>query len=164
MRLELAQQHPQQRGLAGAVGADDADLVSAHDAGRKIANDRALAVGERDSFDVGHQRAAALTFLNGKLHLARRALPLGTRCWRICFERSHAPFVAGAAGFDPLPNPDFFLGQSFVEQLVLLFFGVQRGFFADQKRVVIARPVEQPPAIDLQNAGRQLAQETSGRA
>ena len=55
---QLAGQQAQQRGLAAAVRADDADAIAAHDAGREIPDDRAIAeaLGDRQRFD--HQPAA----------------------------------------------------------------------------------------------------------
>ncbi len=40
--FQFAEDQPQQRRLAGAVGANDADLVAALDAGREIANNLPL--------------------------------------------------------------------------------------------------------------------------
>ena len=40
VRLELADQQPQQRRLAGSVRADEADAIAAQDALRVVANDR----------------------------------------------------------------------------------------------------------------------------
>ena len=49
-RRQLAEQEAQQRGLARAVGADDADLVAAHDRRGQVADDRSrLAVAEADA-------------------------------------------------------------------------------------------------------------------
>src|SRR5262249_4805809 len=42
-RRELAQQQPQQRGLADTVRPDQADAVTAHDAQREVAHDRRTA-------------------------------------------------------------------------------------------------------------------------
>ena len=54
---ERAGQKVDQRGLARAVGADDADPVAAHDPHRKIAHDCAIAIGLADPLGVDHQRA-----------------------------------------------------------------------------------------------------------
>ena len=70
----------------------------------------------------------------------------------------NAPFVARAAGLDALANPDLFFGQPLIEQRILLFLGRQGVGLAQQERVVIARPIEQPAAIDLQNARGQVLQ------
>ena len=43
LRRQLAEQQPQERGLARAVGADQADAVAAHDHRGKIADDRLVA-------------------------------------------------------------------------------------------------------------------------
>ena len=67
-------------------------------------------------------------------------------------ECSHAAFVARAAGLDALAKPDLFLRQFLVEQCVLLFLGGQCRFLANQERIVVARPVEQPAAVEFENA------------
>ena len=74
-------------------------------------------------------------------------------------EGSHASFIARATRLDPLPNPGFLLGESLVEQRVLLLFGGKGGFFSFQKRVVVARPVEQPAAVQFHDAVGQFAKE-----
>ena len=109
-------------------------------------------------FDLGHQRAAPLAGLDVELRGADLVAPLAPLDPQL-LERPHAAFVARAAGLDPLANPDFFLGQLLVEQRVLLFLGRQRRFLAHQERRVVARPVEQPAAVDLENPRGQRLQE-----
>ena len=46
LRLQVAEQQLEQRGLAGAVRADQADLVAALDDGAEIAHQHAVAEGE----------------------------------------------------------------------------------------------------------------------
>ena len=43
---------------------------------------------------------------------------------------SHATFIARSAGFDPLANPNLFLGKPLVEQRVLLLFRGESLLFA----------------------------------
>ena len=57
---QRAGQQIDQRGLAAAVRADDADAVAALDADREIAHDRAVAVGLGDAFGLDHQRAGGV--------------------------------------------------------------------------------------------------------
>ena len=54
--LELAGQHAQERRLAGAVGADDADAVAAQDAGREVAHDDALGLLDAPSAETTWRR------------------------------------------------------------------------------------------------------------
>ena len=74
-------------------------------------------------------------------------------------EGPHPSFVASATGFDSLADPDFLLGELFVEQLGMPGFGGQRVGLAGLKRLVIAGPVEQPRRIDLDDPRRQSLQE-----
>ena len=63
VRREFAGQKIDERGLAGAVGADDADSVAAHDTEREITHDCAPVVGLADPLGLDHQRARRLGVL-----------------------------------------------------------------------------------------------------
>ncbi len=76
-------------------------------------------------------------------------------------EGSHTAFVACPPGFDALPNPNLFFGQSFVKQGILFLLGRQRRCFASQKGLVVTRPIEQPSPIDFPDSGRQVLQKRS---
>ena len=62
---QRAGQHLDQRGLAAAVRADDADAVAAQDAGREILDDRPAVIGLADAFGLDDEHA-------GSIRLARR--------------------------------------------------------------------------------------------
>ena len=70
-----------------------------------------------------------------------------------------AAFIAGASGLDALTNPGLFLCQLLVEQRVLSLLGNQRGLLAFEERRVVARPIEEPAAIDFEDPRGQLAEE-----
>ncbi len=110
-----------------------------------------------DFVERDHQIAAALSFLDLQL---RRPDLLSTIAafapHRL--QRFDAAFVAGSSSLDAFANPDFFFGQSFVKQRVFFFFGRQCLFFADQKRIVVAGPVEQSAAVDFEDPGRHALQ------
>src|SRR3546814_1138830 len=59
VRLQLAEQQAQQRGLAGAVRADDADLVAAQYRRREVADDGLAADGVAEVLRLGDQLAGA---------------------------------------------------------------------------------------------------------
>ena len=156
--LQLPEDQPQQRCLPRPVATDDADLVAPHDGRRKGVDDCAVGVAERDRLEVRDQCPAALGLLNLQADFAHAVAAITPHNPQL-FEGLDAAFVADAASLDPLPNPDFLDGQSLVEQGVLLVLDCQGRLFADQKRVVIAGPIEQPPAIDLHDPRGQSPQE-----
>jgi hypothetical protein len=72
---------------------------------------------------------------------------------------AHAAFVASPPGADALADPRFLGRQTFVEQRLLLLLRRQGGFFAFQKRIVVAGPVEQLASFQFQNPIRQSPEE-----
>ena len=72
-------------------------------------------------------------------------------------ECADSTFVPCPPRLDALPDPCLFLRQPLVKERIRLFFRRERLLFAFQKCVVVAGPVEQPPAIDFQNPRRDLA-------
>ena len=92
--------------------------------------------------------------------------PPGCSCrcrrWARIFEQGiDAALVAGAAGLDALAEPGFLDRQFLVEEPVLALFLGQAFLLALQKGRVIARPVQQPAAVDLDDpAGQFLHQQT----
>ena len=92
-----------------------------------------------------------------------RALPVRSRrarrSSRIALRAPDPPLVAGPAGLDPLADPDLLLGQPLVEEGVLALLGGERGLLAFEEGRVVARPVEEPAAVDLDDPGGQPAEE-----
>ena len=154
---ELPEQEPQERCLSCAVGADDAHLVAAEDVGGEVREDRPSVVAEGEVVDRADEIAAASRLLNHELRLAH-LIPSLAAFVSHRLERPHAAFVARAAGLDALANPDLFLGQPLVEERVLFLLGGERVGLSREKRVVVARPVEEPAAVDLPDPRRQLPQ------
>ncbi|RMP74876.1 hypothetical protein ALQ16_203322 [Pseudomonas syringae pv. actinidiae] len=74
-------------------------------------------------------------------------------------EGAHTAFVTGTAGLDALADPDFFLSQTLIEERIGGFFGCQCSFLVDQEAGVVAVPVDQAAAIQLQNARGKVLQE-----
>ena len=105
-----------------------------------------------------HQLAAGLCDAGLQAHLTRLHASAGA------FgphgqQRLHAAFVPGAACLDALAQPGLFLGQLLVELLLVGRFVGQRRVAAPQERRVVAGPRGQPPAIEFDDAGRQLLEE-----
>jgi hypothetical protein len=71
--LDLAEDELQQRGLAGAVGADEADAVAAHDAGGEVAHHHLVAVALADMGELGHHLPALSPVSTARLTLPRRS-------------------------------------------------------------------------------------------
>ncbi len=87
-----------------------------------------------------------------------------TRLARLAFlahglEGTHPALVAGASRLDALADPDLFLGQFLVEVGVEFFLGVEHGLLAFQVAAVVARPVGEPAALQVEDAGGQALQE-----
>ena len=149
-RGEFTEHQPEQRGLARAVWADDADPIAPHHGRGKIVNDRPRAAQKRHSFERRHEGPAAIGLLDLELHAADRIPPLAALpAQRL--QGPHAALVPRAAGLDARANPDFFLRELLVEEGILFFFRGEGLLLPHEKRVVVARPVEDPAPVDLEN-------------
>ena len=124
---QLAQNHLQQRCLACAVGAQQADLVATQNGAAEPFNDLLFAKGLADIGQLGHDLALIAVALAGcdiHVHAAQHITALGTAGTQF-LQTADTALAAGAAGFHTLADPDLFLGQ----QLVRL--GVDDGFLAE---------------------------------
>lgn len=127
VRSQLAQNHLQQRCLACAVGAQQADLVATQNGAAELLDDLLVAKGLADIGQLGHDLALIAVALAGcdiHVHAAQHITALGTAGTQF-LQTADAALAAGAAGFHALANPDLFLGQ----QLVRL--GVDDGLLAE---------------------------------
>jgi len=158
LRRQLAQQQAQQRRLARSVRAHDADLVPAHDRGGEPADDRPALVREGDVVRADDQLPRPLRLLH--LHAeAAGVLPPLASLHPQALQRTDAALVARAAGLDALADPRFFLGQLLIELRLLRRLRVQYGLLARGEGIVVARPIDQPAAVDLDDARGQPPQE-----
>ena len=158
LRLELAEQQPQQGRLADPVVADESNAIAAHDLDREVIDDLLVAVAIAHVARPDHlaARLVGLLDVDARLLLDRDAL--GTHFPHL-LERPRAALVARAPGLDPLPNPDLFLGQLLVEARVRRRLVFERLFLAPQVVLVVAGPAHEPAAIDLDNPRREFSQE-----
>ncbi len=159
VRREPAEQQGDERGLAAAVGPEDADAVAAHQRGGQAAHDRRPArVRERQVLHARDHFAAALGLGQRRAHtagfLAARAPLVAQR-----FERAHAALVARAPRLDAAPQPCFFLRELLVEQRRLVGFDAQFVLARGEVGVVAGRVAAQPPAVQVQDARGHVAQE-----
>ena len=121
-----------------------------------------VAVGEAGLLGLDHQGARAFGLLGEHPGVAG-PLAAGLAFLAHRLERPDPPLVAGPAGLDALPDPDLFLGQPLVEERGLPLLGREGGLLALEEGRVVARPVEEPAAVDLDDPGRQPRRGTSGR-
>ncbi len=122
----------------------------------RFCDDRPAVIGKGDPGRLGHQRPGAVRHLQldfgGPLPFA----PLAGFFAQL-LQRPDPPLVTGAAGLDPLPDPDLLLGQLLVEQRLtgdlrlqqrlapLHEFVVAAGKGIDPPPVQFGHPVGQPP-------------------
>ncbi len=93
-----------ERRLAGAIGANNADAVAAHDASREILNDDSIAIGLADLHRFDDERARSLRLARLELHLpfgADALAALGAQLMQL----REALDVALAPAGDAMPQP-----------------------------------------------------------
>jgi hypothetical protein len=112
------------------------------------------------SLGLDHPLSGSAGLRDSQLHRALLLAPLPALHAQ-GLERAHASFVAGAARLDALPDPDFLLGQAFVEQGIGLGLGMQAFLAPAQVVVVVARPTRHLATVDLHDSCRQRTQEAA---
>ena len=150
--LHLAEDEFDQRGLAGAVRTDQADLVAAQYAAGKILDDLALAQAFVDVLEFRHELPRALALRHGNGNLAE-SLPPCRAFQAQAFEPAHAAFVARAPRLDALADPHLFLRQQLVELLVVHRFHRELLGLALFVCGEAAGIKTQPAAIEFGNGG-----------
>ena len=160
VRLELAQQQPDQGGLAGTVGADDADPVAAQDAGGEVADEGAAAETVAQAFGLDDELSAALGC--GQFH-AHAALPLAppTPFLAHGLQCPHAPLVARAPRLDALPDPGLLARQVLVELGVGAGLGFQFVGLAPQVVGVVSRVAAQAATVEFDDARGEAVDEAA---
>ena len=124
IRREFAKQQLEQRGLARAVRADNANAVAAQDSGREARHNRSAIVMLGDLKHLHHHATAALTLVD-----LQACLPDPFPTYRAFtaqrLQPSHPALVTSTTGFDALADPHLFLRQQLVKAGIGLFFGIQ---------------------------------------
>src|SRR5471032_996944 len=158
-RFEVIEHQLEQRGLAGTVGTQQTDAVfTLQDHGEVLDQERPARMREAHVIQDHDLFARLVGGIELNVGLAGAFTTLATLdAQRL--EGTNTAFVTSAAGLDALTNPHFFLGQTLVEQGVGSFFSSQLRFLVDEEAGVVAVPVDQAAAIQLQDAGRQVLQE-----
>ncbi len=153
----LAEQDLQQRGLAAAVGADDAQHLAALQLEGKVAQHGGVRDARVDLQRLEHALAGLFAKLRPDLRPLLVFAPVGGLFAQI-IQRPHAAHVARAAGLHALAQPGLFLGQFFVEVLVGGALGFQCLSLAPPVVGIATRPVVQRAAVDFHDAGGDAVQ------
>src|SRR6185295_15045802 len=117
VRFQRADDQPDQRGLAGAVGAQQSHAITAHHAQADVVEHLAIAEALVHVLELGDQLARALTGIDLQLDGADALAPLRAFDAQV-FEALHAAFVARAPRLDALADPHLFLRPELVEAAV----------------------------------------------
>ena len=157
IRLDFAEDELDQSGLADAVRADQADLVTALDHAVEIADQHAPAVGFAHVLQLGHALAGFFTAIDVEVDLAQMVAALAAFAAQL-FEAAHPAFVTRAPRLDALAQPYFFLRQHLVEFGLLDRFdrqllGLEALVFSE-----ITLVGAQHAAIQLDNLTRHIVQ------
>src|SRR5690606_6762826 len=118
VRLELADEYAQQRGLADAVVADDADALAAHDPKREIVEQLLAAERMRHVARLDDLASRELFGLVDEDACGARTLDSSRALLAHGFERTVAPLVAALSRLVALPDPGLYLGELHVEKRV----------------------------------------------
>ncbi len=154
--LKLSEHQFQQRGFTAAVRANQGDFVAALDLSRELFHqdftvnlivhvfhfeDNLAGTGGlfHLHFGAAHHFTAFATFTAHGL------------------QGTHAAFVTGTAGFNPLADPHLFLRQLAVKLGILQLFHAQVFFFLQQIGIVIAWISHQLTAVEIDNTRRHIA-------
>src|SRR5690606_30537128 len=92
--LDLAEDQLQQRGLAGAVGAEKADAVATQDAGGEVAHHDLVAIAFADMGELGHHLPALVASIHRQADVAETVAACGARIAQR-LEPAYAALVAG---------------------------------------------------------------------
>ncbi len=149
-----------QRGLAGAVGADQADLVAAQDRRAEIAHHLFVAIGFVDLGQFRDDLAGTLAGRDVEPDLALLFAPRAALAAQL-FQPPHPALVARAARLHALADPDFLLRQEFVELGILDFLDFQLFRLARLVGAEIAGKGQQTAAVEFDDAGRNVVEKAA---
>lgn len=158
--LEFAEDQLQQRGLAGAVRADQADLVAAQDGAGEVPNDGVLTEGLGGSREFRDDLSARLAGGDVHVHAADHFAP-GRAVGAQRLEAADAALAARSASFHALADPYLFLCEQLVGLGVDDRFLGQLLFLLDQVLLEIARVGAELSPIELHDARGHAVQEAA---
>ena len=151
VRRQFSQEQPQKGRLPGSIRTDQADAIAAQDALRVVANDHPPGKRLRHVLGFEHQLPGALPVVDGDAH-GSCLRPIGGPLRAQRHQRADAPFVAGPACLDALPQPRLLLQQLLVEPLELASLGIEGRLLLLQVVRIAARPRREAAAIELDDA------------
>ena len=149
--LQVADQHAQQRRLAGPVRPQYADPVAAKYAGAETLDDRAAAILLGDIAGLDRHAAPDLAFLKHDAGALRRAEHGGAALAHVR-QRGEAALVAPAAGGDAAMQPARLLGDPPVELLLPPQFLGDHRFRPFLESGEAARGLAQPAPLQPEDA------------
>src|SRR5690606_15027435 len=140
------------------VGANNADAVAAQDGGAVITHDDLVIERLVHVLEFRHQFAGTLTRGERQVDVAHAFAAFGAFDTQT-FKPAYPPFVACAPRLDAFTDPDFFLGQEFVEAYLFQSFRFQPLRHAFLPLREVAGEAEQAAAVEFDNAGCNRIQE-----
>src|SRR5699024_772474 len=158
IRCGSIQQQAYQGGFPAAVGAENANAVTTHHGQGKIAEQRPASKNTSKMIRFDDDFAGTVTLLDSQSRSALAVAALSVLRAQ-CLECTHAAFVTSASGFDALTDPAFLLTELLVELGIDPVLVIQCRLFASEVLVVVAGPAGQSATIQLDNTGRQSADE-----
>ncbi len=174
IRCHGAQDNLDQGGLAGTIGPDEPDPVTAHDAGGKVVDQHVSSEGLADAFQLRDQPTGSLTCIQRHLDIAQPLPSRGPIVAKL-FKPLYPARAAGAARLHALADPDFFFppelvkaatGERLGRKLIRLhpFVGRERARIASQGTTIQLHDagddlVEKPAIMGHDNASRTALEE-----
>src|SRR4051812_13344402 len=158
VRRAAAGQHLDERGLAGAVGADDADAVAALDPDREAVDDLSLAIGPADILGLDDELAGLVGFGSREVGVARRAA-MGAALVAQCVEIAEPLDVAFAAARDAVAQPVLLVDDLAVELVLVALFLREHLIAPSLEGTEAAVDLPDLAAVEPGGAAREVAQE-----
>src|SRR4051812_24888790 len=158
VRCAAAGQHLDQRGLAGAVRADDADAIAALDADREAVDDLSLAIGPADILGLDDELAGLVGLGSREVGVARRAA-MGAALVAQRVEIAESLDVALAAARDAVTQPVLLVDDLAVELVLVALFLREHLVAPSLEGTEAAVDLPDLAAVEPGGAAREIAQE-----
>ena len=159
-RLQLAEEQPNERGLADPVGSDDPDAVATLDQAGKILHERRVRIAEGDPRRLDRPPPGTFAFGAPDPEVgAVRTIPAGRAVPPHFAELADPAHVASASRPGAAANPRLLGRETVVEPLRLELLRRPALVPPPQEIVVVARPRRHEAPVDLDDAVRHPAQE-----